>query len=113
MRPPGLREGPRADPVQGGGPRPPGPRRGGGGARAPIGGGGAFPWGDSRRGGAPAPFAPARGSVLAWAGAGGLVLGFCSGFRVLGGAPLRRGALLVNPNRHFTLRQVRLEVVNA
>jgi phosphoribosylformylglycinamidine synthase I len=74
---------------------------------------GGFSYGDYLRAGAIARFSPAMESVIAFAGAGGLVLGICNGFQVLCEAHLLPGALLVNANCHFTLRQVRLQVVNA
>ena len=74
---------------------------------------GGFSYGDYLRAGAIARFSPVMESVIAFAGAGGLVLGICNGFQVLCEAHLLPGALLVNANRHFTFRQVRLQVVNA
>ena len=74
---------------------------------------GGFSYGDYLRAGAIARFSPVMESVIAFAGAGGLVLGICNGFQVLCEAHLLPGALLVNANRRFTFRQVRLEVVNA
>jgi phosphoribosylformylglycinamidine synthase I len=74
---------------------------------------GGFSYGDYLRAGAIARFSPVMESVIAFAGAGGLVLGICNGFQVLCEAHLLPGALLVNANRHFTFRQVRLEVLNA
>jgi phosphoribosylformylglycinamidine synthase subunit PurQ / glutaminase len=74
---------------------------------------GGFSYGDYLRAGAIARFAPAMESVIAHARDGGLVLGICNGFQVLCEAGLLPGALLVNANRHFTFRQVRLQVVRA
>jgi phosphoribosylformylglycinamidine synthase subunit PurQ / glutaminase len=74
---------------------------------------GGFSYGDYLRAGAIARFAPAMESVIAFAREGGLVLGICNGFQVLCEAGLLPGALLVNANRHFTFRQVDLEVVTA
>src|SRR6201993_967807 len=74
---------------------------------------GGFSYGDYLRAGAIARFSPAMESVIDFARDGGLVLGICNGFQVLCEAHLLPGALLVNSNRHFTCRQVRLEVVNA
>jgi phosphoribosylformylglycinamidine synthase I len=73
---------------------------------------GGFSYGDYLRAGAIARFSPAMESVIAFANAGGLVLGICNGFQVLCEAHLLPGALLVNANRRFTCRQVELEVVN-
>ena len=74
---------------------------------------GGFSYGDYLRAGAIARFAPAMESVIAHARDGGLVLGICNGFQVLCEAGLLPGALLINANRHFTFRQVNLEVVRA
>jgi phosphoribosylformylglycinamidine synthase subunit PurQ / glutaminase len=73
---------------------------------------GGFSYGDYLRAGAIARFAPVMESVLAFARAGGLVLGICNGFQVLCEARLLPGALLPNVNLRFTCRDVRLEVVN-
>jgi phosphoribosylformylglycinamidine synthase len=72
---------------------------------------GGFSYGDYLRAGAIARFSPAMESVIAFARAGGLVLGICNGFQVLCEARLLPGALLPNANRHFTFRQVELAVV--
>lgn len=72
---------------------------------------GGFSYGDYLRAGAIARFAPAMESVIAHARAGGLVLGICNGFQVLCEARLLPGALLPNANRHFTFRQLALDVV--
>ncbi len=74
---------------------------------------GGFSYGDYLRAGAIARFSPAMESVLAFARDGGLVLGICNGFQVLCESQLLPGALLPNANRHFTFRQVELEVVRA
>ncbi len=74
---------------------------------------GGFSYGDYLRAGAIARFSPAMESVIAFAREGGLVLGICNGFQVLCEAHLLPGALLGNANRHFTFRQLALEVVNA
>jgi phosphoribosylformylglycinamidine synthase subunit PurQ / glutaminase len=73
---------------------------------------GGFSYGDYLRAGAIARFSPAMESVIAFARDGGLVLGICNGFQVLCEAHLLPGALLPNANRHFTFRQLELEVVN-
>jgi len=74
---------------------------------------GGFSYGDYLRAGAIARFSPAMESVIEFARDGGLVLGICNGFQVLCEAHLLPGALLVNANRRFTFRQLRLQVVNA
>ena len=74
---------------------------------------GGFSYGDYLRAGAIARFSPVMESVIAFARAGGLVLGICNGFQVLCEAGLLPGALLPNVERRFICRQVRLEVVRA
>jgi len=74
---------------------------------------GGFSYGDYLRAGAIARFSPVMEAVIEFAREGGLVLGICNGFQVLCEAQLLPGALLVNANRRFTFRQLRLEVVNA
>jgi len=74
---------------------------------------GGFSYGDYLRAGAIARFSPVMESVIEFAREGGLVLGICNGFQVLCEAQLLPGALLVNANRRFTFRQLRLEVMNA
>ena len=74
---------------------------------------GGFSYGDYLRAGAIARFSPVMDSVIEFAREGGLVLGICNGFQVLCEGRLLPGALLVNANRRFTFRQLRLEVVNA
>ncbi len=73
---------------------------------------GGFSYGDYLRAGAIARFSPVMESVIAFANAGGLVLGICNGFQVLCEAHLLPGALLPNTNLRFTFRQVALNVVN-
>ena len=74
---------------------------------------GGFSYGDYLRAGAIARFSPVMESVIAFAHAGGLVLGICNGFQVLCEAGLLPGALLPNIERRFICRQVNLEVVQA
>jgi phosphoribosylformylglycinamidine synthase I len=74
---------------------------------------GGFSYGDYLRAGAIARFSPAMESVIAFARDGGLVLGICNGFQVLCEAGLLPGALLGNANRHFTFRQLDLEVLHS
>jgi phosphoribosylformylglycinamidine synthase len=74
---------------------------------------GGFSYGDYLRAGAIARFSPVMESVIAFARAGGLVLGICNGFQVLCEAGLLPGALLPNVDRRFSCRQVDLEVARA
>ena len=74
---------------------------------------GGFSYGDYLRVGAIARFSPVMESVIAFADAGGLVLGICNGFQVLCEAGLLPGALLPNIDRRFVCRQVNLEVCTA
>ncbi len=74
---------------------------------------GGFSYGDYLRAGAIARFSPVMESVIAFANAGGLVLGICNGFQVLCEAGLLPGALLPNVQRRFICRQVDLEVVQS
>src|SRR4051794_26631907 len=73
---------------------------------------GGFSYGDYLRVGAIARFAPVMESVIAFARAGGPVLGLCNGVQVLCEAGLLPGALLTNTSLRFVFRQVELEVVN-
>jgi phosphoribosylformylglycinamidine synthase len=72
---------------------------------------GGFSYGDYLRPGAIARFAPIMDEVIAFAEAGGLVMGICNGFQVLCEAGLLPGALLPNTGRRFICRQISLDVV--
>jgi len=74
---------------------------------------GGFSYGDYLRVGAIARFSPMMESVIAFASAGGHVLGICNGFQVLCEAGLLPGALLPNLGLRFVCRQVGVEVANA
>jgi phosphoribosylformylglycinamidine synthase subunit PurQ / glutaminase len=74
---------------------------------------GGFSYGDYLRVGAIARFAPVMEEVIAFARAGGPVLGICNGFQVLCEAGLLPGALLPNDHLRFRCRQAVVEVVNA
>jgi phosphoribosylformylglycinamidine synthase I len=74
---------------------------------------GGFSYGDYLRVGAIARFAPIMESVIAFARAGGPVLGICNGFQVLCEAGLLPGALLPNRTLRFVCRQVDLVVEHA
>ncbi|HWH93411.1 MAG TPA: phosphoribosylformylglycinamidine synthase subunit PurQ [Baekduia sp.] len=71
---------------------------------------GGFSYGDYLRAGAIARFSPVMESVIAFADAGGPVLGICNGFQILCEAGLLPGALLPNKDIRFVCRQVELEV---
>ena len=73
---------------------------------------GGFSYGDYLRAGAIARFAPIMEEVIAFAQAGGRVMGICNGFQVLCEAGLLPGALLPNTGLRFLCRQVDLEVAN-
>jgi phosphoribosylformylglycinamidine synthase I len=71
---------------------------------------GGFSYGDYLRAGAIARFSPVMESVIAFAHAGGPVLGICNGFQILCEAGLLPGALLPNQDLRFVCRQVDLVV---
>ena len=71
---------------------------------------GGFSYGDYLRAGAIARFSPVMESVIAFARAGGPVLGICNGFQILCEAGLLPGALLPNVGLRFVCRQVDVEV---
>ncbi|WCB91703.1 Phosphoribosylformylglycinamidine synthase subunit PurQ [Baekduia alba] len=71
---------------------------------------GGFSYGDYLRAGSIARFSPVMESVIAFAHAGGPVLGICNGFQILCEAGLLPGALLPNKDLRFVCRQVDLEV---
>ena len=71
---------------------------------------GGFSYGDYLRCGAIARFSPATAAVVAFAEAGGLVLGICNGFQILCEAGLLPGVLLRNESLRFVCRDVELVV---
>jgi phosphoribosylformylglycinamidine synthase subunit PurQ / glutaminase len=71
---------------------------------------GGFSYGDYLRAGSIARFSPVMESVIAFARAGGPVLGICNGFQILCEAGLLPGALLPNRDLRFVCRQVDLVV---
>jgi phosphoribosylformylglycinamidine synthase I len=71
---------------------------------------GGFSYGDYLRAGAIARFSPIVESIVAFADAGGPVLGICNGFQILCEAGLLPGAMLPNTSLRFVCRQVELEV---
>ena len=74
---------------------------------------GGFSYGDYLRCGALARFSPIMRAVIAFANAGGAVLGICNGFQILCESGLLPGALVRNRDRRFICRPVRLRVENA
>lgn len=72
---------------------------------------GGFAHGDYLRTGALARFSPIMDAVLAFARAGGPVLGICNGFQVLTEAGLLPGALQKNAGLKFLCAPVDLEVI--
>ncbi len=71
---------------------------------------GGFSYGDYLRCGAIARFSPVMEAVIAFADAGGPVIGFCNGFQVLTEAHLLPGCLIRNENLHFICKSVVLRV---
>jgi len=71
---------------------------------------GGFSYGDYLRCGAIARFAPVMDSVVAFADAGGPVVGICNGFQVLCEAGLLPGALIRNRSLRFICRNIWLRV---
>ena len=73
---------------------------------------GGFSYGDYLRSGAIAKFSPIMKSVIAFADAGGKVLGICNGFQILTEIGLLPGALKRNIGLHFISKFQTLKVVN-
>jgi phosphoribosylformylglycinamidine synthase len=71
---------------------------------------GGFSYGDYLRCGAVARFSPVMESVIAYANAGGPVIGICNGFQILTEARLLPGALLRNSGLKFICENVPLRV---
>src|SRR3974377_85054 len=71
---------------------------------------GGFSYGDYLRCGAIAARAPVMGAVRDHAAKGGLVLGVCNGFQILGEAGLWPGVLSRNARLKFVCRDVHLRV---
>jgi len=71
---------------------------------------GGFSYGDYLRAGAIASLSPIMAEVVAFAKAGGPVLGICNGFQVLCEAHLLPGALVRNEALKFSSRDVRVRV---
>jgi phosphoribosylformylglycinamidine synthase I len=74
---------------------------------------GGFAYGDYLRCGAIARFSPIMKEVVAFARAGGMVMGICNGFQVLCEAGLLPGSLLRNAALTFNCSYVHLRVENA
>ena len=73
---------------------------------------GGFSYGDYLRAGAIARFSPIMDAVVAFAQAGGLVLGVCNGFQVLCEVGLLPGALIRNRSLQFQGEVARVRVEN-
>jgi phosphoribosylformylglycinamidine synthase len=73
---------------------------------------GGFSYGDYLRAGAIARFSPIMQEVVAFAHAGGRVIGICNGFQVLTESGLLPGALIRNASLRFSCKQVYLKVEN-
>jgi phosphoribosylformylglycinamidine synthase len=71
---------------------------------------GGFSYGDYLRAGAIARMSPVMEDVVAFAGAGGPVLGICNGFQILCEAGLLPGALVKNDTLRFESKDVLLRV---
>ena len=71
---------------------------------------GGFAYGDYLRAGAIARFSPVMREVMAFAAAGGMVVGICNGFQVLCEAALLPGALIKNASLQFRGEDIRVRV---
>jgi phosphoribosylformylglycinamidine synthase I len=74
---------------------------------------GGFSYGDYLRSGAIARFSPIMQEVVAHAGSGGPVVGFCNGFQIACEAGLLPGALLRNAHLQFVSATVGIRVENS
>jgi len=74
---------------------------------------GGFSYGDYLRCGAIARFSPIMNEVIAFAKAGGTVVGICNGFQILCEAGLLPGVLLRNASLTFACEFVHIRVENA
>jgi phosphoribosylformylglycinamidine synthase len=74
---------------------------------------GGFSYGDYLRCGALARFSPVMEDVVAFANAGGPVLGICNGFQILCEAGLLPGVLMRNASLKFICRDVTLKIEGA
>lgn len=73
---------------------------------------GGFSYGDYLRSAAIAKFSPIMKAVIAFANAGGKVLGICNGFQMLLEARLLPGAMKRNENVHFISKFHHLKVID-
>jgi phosphoribosylformylglycinamidine synthase len=73
---------------------------------------GGFSYGDYLRSGAIAAKSPIMQAVIAYANAGGKVLGICNGFQILLESGLLPGAMKRNEQLHFISRFQHLKVIN-
>ncbi len=74
---------------------------------------GGFSYGDYLRTGAIARFSPVMEEVVAFARAGGIVVGICNGFQILCEAGLLPGALVRNAQVRFVAKPVYVKVENS
>jgi len=74
---------------------------------------GGFSYGDHLRCGAIARFAPVMQPLIAFAEAGGPILGICNGFQILAEAHLLPGALLRNRSLSFQCQWLNICIENA
>ncbi len=74
---------------------------------------GGFSYGDALRSGSIARFSPIISAVIAYAKAGGKVLGICNGFQILLEAGLLPGAMKRNASVHFISKFHHLKVENS
>lgn len=74
---------------------------------------GGFSYGDYLRTGAIARFSPVMEEVIAFARAGGIVVGICNGFQILCEAGLLPGVLLRNAHLRFVSKNVYVRSENA
>lgn len=71
---------------------------------------GGFSYGDYLRSGAIARFSPIMEAVIAFANAGGTVIGICNGFQILLESGLLEGAMQHNESGKFVCKPVHLKV---
>jgi phosphoribosylformylglycinamidine synthase len=74
---------------------------------------GGFSYGDYLRCGAIAQFSPVMKEVVEKAKSGSKIIGICNGFQILTESGLLPGALIMNKNRQFICKDVKLKVENS